>query len=338
MQGQEPQMSFAEYELSLQRSTRMGQFLEQMGKLVPWEEIERKCIEVGVYKPNRGQQGRPSYPCRVLVGSLFLQSWYGLSDPQTEELILALPIYRTFLGIGVGGAVPDETTICKFRNKMISQGLMEWVFELVRRKMEERGLMVRGGEIKIVDATIVSTAKPKKKEVEGGKKEKREYDKEAGYTKKREQIYYGYKVHIVTDKRGLVEKVITSSASVYDSQKVEELVEGVEVEELYGDSGYMSKEREEWCKERGIKYRVIRRRVRGEGELPEAIRKENKEIAKVRGVVELPFAILKRWMGYRGCRFRGLEKNGAYHFLLMAMYNLKRWYGMIKRGLQEAYA
>jgi len=44
---------------------------------------------------------------------------------------------------------------------------MEWVFELVQREMEERGLMVRGGEIKIVDATIVSTAKPKKKEVEG---------------------------------------------------------------------------------------------------------------------------------------------------------------------------
>jgi hypothetical protein len=50
---------------------------------------------------------------------------------------------------------------------MISQGLMEWVFELVRRKMEERGLMVRGGEIKIVDATIVSTARLKMKEVEG---------------------------------------------------------------------------------------------------------------------------------------------------------------------------
>ena len=50
MQGQEQKMSFTEYELSLQRSTRMGQFLEPMGKLVPWGEIERKCIEVGVYK------------------------------------------------------------------------------------------------------------------------------------------------------------------------------------------------------------------------------------------------------------------------------------------------
>lgn len=136
----------------------------------------------------------------------------------------------------------------------------------------------------------------------------------------------------------MVEWVKTSSASVHDSKLVEELVEEMEVEELYGDSGYMSREKEAWCKERGIKYRVIRRRVRGEGELSEEVRRENRRIAKERGIVELPFAILKRWMGYRVCRFRGLEKNGAYHFLLMAMYNLKRCYGLIKRGLEEAYA
>jgi len=53
MQGQEQQMSFAEYELSLQRATPKGKFLEQMERIIPWEEIERKCIEVGVYKPNR---------------------------------------------------------------------------------------------------------------------------------------------------------------------------------------------------------------------------------------------------------------------------------------------
>ncbi len=114
----------------------MGQFLVQMKELVPWEEIERKCIELRLYKPSRGQQGRPSYPCQVLVGSLFLQSWYGLSDPQTEELILTMPLFRAFLGIKVGGKVSDETTICKFRNKMVSKRLMKWVFELVQSKME----------------------------------------------------------------------------------------------------------------------------------------------------------------------------------------------------------
>lgn len=55
------------------------------------------------------------------------------------------------------------------------------------------------------------------------------------------------------------------------------------------------------------------------------------------GIVELPFAVLKRWMGYVRYRFRGLEKNGAYHFLLMAAYNLKRIYGELRRA-QEAYA
>ncbi|MCA1902821.1 MAG: transposase [Candidatus Hydrogenedens sp.] len=54
-------------------------------------------------------------------------------------------------------------------------------------------------------------------------------------------------------------------------------------------------------------------------------RLRNRAIPKVRGGgVELPFAILKHWMGYVRCRFRGLEKNGTYHFLLVAGYNLKR--------------
>jgi len=101
---------------------------------------------------------------------------------------------------------------------MVSKGLMKWVFELVQSKMEEEGLVLRGG--KIVDATVISTARPRLKEVEGGKKEKHEYDEEAGYTKKREQIYYGYKLHILTDRRGLVKRISTSSASVHDSQQL----------------------------------------------------------------------------------------------------------------------
>lgn len=172
MKRQEQAMSFFEYELSRQEPSRRSEFLGKMEALIPWEEIEQKCIEVGVYKPNEGQRGRPSHPSRVLVGSLFLQAWYGLSDPQTEDLIRDMLSFRAFLGIGLEGVVPDETTLCKFRNKLIEAGLMEWLFGWVQSKMEERGWVMRGG--KIIDATIISTARPKEREVEGGKKEKRE--------------------------------------------------------------------------------------------------------------------------------------------------------------------
>ena len=47
----------------------------------------------------KGKQGRPSTSANILVGALFLQSWYGLSDPMTEELIHDRISFRKFLDI-----------------------------------------------------------------------------------------------------------------------------------------------------------------------------------------------------------------------------------------------
>ena len=58
-----------------------------MKELIPFEQIEKLLIEKSIYKPKKGKQGRPSIPSNILVGTLFLQSWYGLSDPMAEELI-----------------------------------------------------------------------------------------------------------------------------------------------------------------------------------------------------------------------------------------------------------
>ncbi len=143
------------------------------------------------------------YPFRVLLGSWFLQVWYKLSDPQTEEQIKDRLSFRSFLGIGYGAEarVPDETTLCRFRNRLVEVGLMEDIFDVVREELEKRDWILKEGQI--VDATIVSSRKPKwVKEVEKGEKKVVVYDSEASYTAKRGQISYGYKIHIQTDKGG----------------------------------------------------------------------------------------------------------------------------------------
>lgn len=121
--------------------------------------MEEEYIRAGVYKANWGQRGRPSLPFRALLGSLLLEVWYGLSDPQTEEQIWDSVSFREFLGIGFGseGEVPDETTLCRFRNGLIQAGLLEVLFERVKGEVERRGWLLQVGEI--VDAKIVKTAK-----------------------------------------------------------------------------------------------------------------------------------------------------------------------------------
>ncbi len=73
------QQSFFDYAIQSKGGKKTDSFLAEMKKNIPFDEIEKKLIEVGIYKPNEGQQGRPSIKARILIGALFLQSWYGLS-------------------------------------------------------------------------------------------------------------------------------------------------------------------------------------------------------------------------------------------------------------------
>lgn len=74
------QPSFFDYALEYKGGKKSTKFLAEMKELIPFEQIEKLLIEKGIYKPNKGKQGRPSTPVNILVGALFLQSWYGLSD------------------------------------------------------------------------------------------------------------------------------------------------------------------------------------------------------------------------------------------------------------------
>ena len=103
----------------------MIKFLEEMKKHIPYEELEELLIKEGVYRPKLAwKKGWPPYPSKVLLGALFLQAWYGLSDPMTEEMIHDRLSFRKFLDIKADDDIPDETTICNFRNALMGKILL----------------------------------------------------------------------------------------------------------------------------------------------------------------------------------------------------------------------
>lgn len=53
-------------------------------------------------------------------------------------------------------AIPDETTILKFRHFLERHGLTEALFRLTRRYLSERGLLLNEGTL--VDASIISAS------------------------------------------------------------------------------------------------------------------------------------------------------------------------------------
>jgi IS5 family transposase len=324
------QPSFFDYALEYQGGKRSTQFLSEMKVLIPFDAIEVILIEKGIYKPNKGKQGRPSISASTLVGALFLQSWYGLSDPMTEELIHDRISFRKFLDIKDEDTIPDETTICKFRNALIRENLFESIFNLVRSTMMSKNLILNEGTL--VDATLIHASEPKRKRDENGKVISNEAsDSDATYTSKRGVKHHGYKVHIATDTAGVIKEIRTTTAKVHDSQMIDELIED-ETKAVFADSGYMSKERKRALRAKGIFGGIIERRVRGQSELRAKQSRNNQRFSKIRAIVEMPFAFIKRLMHYTETRYIGLHKNTQHVYLIAAAYNLRRMPNLIQRG------
>ena len=315
--------SFFDYMIENQGGKRTTKFLEEMKKHIPYDELEELLIKEEVYRPKTSRKkGRPPYPIKTLLGALFLQAWYGLSDPMTEEMIHDRLSFRKFLDIKVDDDIPDETTICKFRNTLMEKMLFDKIFAIVKEQMIKNNLILKEGSI--VDATLIHSSEPKrKKDKEGKVISNKAADSDATYTSKRGRKHHGFKIHIASDVNGMIKEVITTTAKESDIKQLDKLTEN-EKSFVFADSGYMSKEKKKSLRKKGIFGGIIERRVRGQKKLRSKQKKNNKKFAKVRAIVELPFAFIKNLMNYTKTRFIGLEKNDQYHLLLATAYNLRR--------------
>src|SRR5262249_8959386 len=121
----------------------------EMDRVVPWPEL---CARVEAVYPKAGN-GRPPVGLERMLRMSFLQHWFNLSDPAVEEALYDSPTMRAFVGIDLGREpVPDETTVCKFRQRLEAHGLGRALFEEVGRHLRAQGLTLSTGTI--VDATI----------------------------------------------------------------------------------------------------------------------------------------------------------------------------------------
>ena len=240
----------------------------------------------------------------------------------TEELIHDRISFRKFLDIKDEDTIPDETTICKFRLKLIEKKLLSRIFDEVKAMMIKKNLILNEGTL--IDATLIHSSEPKHKRDEKGKTISNvAYDKEATYTSKRGQKHHGHKMHIATDTNGVIKKVIATTAKTHDSTQFNALTKG-ENKAIFADSGYMSQERKKKLRKEGVFNGIVERRVRGQSKLRAKQSRNNKRFAKLRGLVELPFAFIKHHMNFKETRYLGLEKNQEHFNLIAACANLRR--------------
>ena len=311
------QMSFAQSEYAGKKKvTRREKFLGEMERVVPWARL------VGVIEPHypRGKRGRPPIGIERMLRIYFLQQWDALADEALEDALYDSQALRTFAGIDLSvEAVPDATTLLKFRHLLEAHGLTQAIFGEVSAMLEERKLLMKEGTI--VDATIIAAPS-------STKNARRERDPEMHQTKKGNQWYFGMKAHIgVAAQSGLVHTVTGTAANVADIAQTHELLHGEE-KAGYADAGYLGVEKREEITTRspGVEWHVAAKRGKikamAEGAIKELTQQIEKLKAQVRARVEHPFHIIKNLFRHRKTRYRGLAKNTAQLHSLFALANL----------------
>ena len=291
------------------KTLRCERFLNEMNKIIPWEKI---CDLIRPYY-STGVLGRKPMPLLRMIKIYCLQQWYQLSDPSMEEAIYDRNSFQKFLELDLlEGIVPDETTILHFRHLLEKNDLMEKIFNMINKFLEEKEFLLKKGTI--VDATIISSPSSTK-----NKDKKR--DPEMGSTKKNNNWYFGMKAHIGVDaQNGLVHSCEFTSASVHDRDCLSSLLHGNE-EAVFGDKGYYCEKDKHLARDADIFWGVLDKKKRNKA-LSNKQKKRNKKLSSVRSKVEHPFCVIKHLWRYTKTRYKGIQKNASQLLMLFTLSNL----------------
>lgn len=290
------------------RKTRRERFLGEMEAIIPWKRL------IGLIEPHYPKvgQGRQPLGLEKMLRIYFLQLWFDLSDPQAEDAIYDSESMRRFVGVDLeDDAVPDETTILRFRHLLEKHGLAEAMFHEINTLLSEKRLLMKSGTI--VDATIIAAPSSTKNASESR-------DPEMRQTKKGNTWHFGMKVHVGTDRRGLVHTLTTTHAAAADITQMANLLHGDE-REIFGDQAYWKEALRKEYRDAGVRYRVNRR-----GHYKKPLTDHEKAInrgrSRTRALGEHAFRIVKRLWGFAKVRYRGLMKNTARAFATFGLANL----------------
>jgi len=290
--------------------TRRERFLAEMDAVIPWDRLLER-IRPHYYAPSG--QGRKPHDLEQLLRIYFLQQWFDLSDPAAEDAIYDSESMRRFARVELGDdKVPDESTILRFRHLLEREGLTEAIFEAVKDLLAEKRLTLRSGTI--VDATIIAAPSSTKNETKSR-------DPEMKQTRKGNQWHFGMKLHIGTDRRGLVHSLTATHAAASDISQLPDLLHGEETT-LWGDQAYWKVADREAFEEAGVRYRVNRRAPGGNKNQSEYWKRINRARSRTRARGEHPFRVIKQLWGFTKTRYRGIAKNLARAQTMFALANL----------------
>ena len=290
--------------------------LVKLGKLLDWRRFS--TILQAVHK----EDGPTGYDTLKMFKALLLGQWHSLSDPGLEQSLRVRLDFLEFSGFSLGDSLPDETTFCRFRNKLVKQNKFDALFNEVNLQLEGLGLKVKSADVAIVDATIISAnARPRKVlEPEGDADFTTKYsaDPDAKWLKKGNKFYFGYRVFARSDAEGFIDKTLAKPANMPETKELDAMTNGLKKgKRVNADKGFFSAENKAILRKKGLKNGLMYKAFRNKP-LTKRMSQFNKLISKTRWRIEQCFGTIKRRFSYKKASYFTTEKVDA-QFKMKAM-------------------
>jgi IS5 family transposase len=288
---------FAE-ENRLARLSEMGDKLETITKApINWDKFRKELNAAMPDKTQEGKGGRPPFDKLLLFKICLLQSWYGLSDEQTEYQVNDRLSFQRFLGLDLSSKVPDRNTIWTFKENLANSFAGLTIFDMFVKELSDLGIVTREGTI--IDATFVEVPKQRNDRDENERIKKGEIpeywddkklshkDIDARWAKKNNEVHYGYKDHIKVDNDSkIIIDFTVTGANVHDSQCMVDLIDADD-KEAWMDSAYTGEELEKEIREKNPEIKLhINEKGNKKKPLTEEQKANNREKSKTRSRVE----------------------------------------------------
>jgi IS5 family transposase len=319
--------------------------LMKLKALIDWKKIGDQLK--GLYKRDDTSGGGPiPYDSLSMFKAVLLGQWHNLSDPKLEESLKVRLDFMLFTGFELGRELPDETTLCRFRNRLINADLLDTLLRLINRQLESKHVKIKAAQGAVIDATVIESAARPNRYIEGEVTNDRQepevstlpitkesVDPDAKWLKKGKRSYFGYKGFIRTDaKDGYIEAVHTTPANQAEVNELTSLTQGMaKRSRLYADKAYASQSNRYHLKQHQLRNGIMAKAYRNRP-LTHRAKQRNKALSKIRYIVEQAFGTLKRRFDMARSRYLGIAKVHGQLLLKAMCFNLLKAVNRVQMG------
>ncbi|MCC8995993.1 MAG: transposase [Nitrosomonas sp.] len=135
------QMSFRTLELA--ERLKRENVLMKIDALIEWEELRPKLTSLYRRELSHGG-GQETFDVLLMFKAILLGQWHSLSDAALVQALCVRIDFLQFCGLSLSDAIPYEATLCRFRNRLVTNDRLDDLLGSINEQLQSHGLMIKG--------------------------------------------------------------------------------------------------------------------------------------------------------------------------------------------------